>query len=404
MKGKEEHSIGVIKVNPEQNKHLETVSMRLDDVWVDFVNLRPINYTSSEKVLEIGTPYQDALQRDLTINSLFYNINTDTVEDWCGTGLDDLVNKSIQTPIPSMQTFRDDPLRVLRVIRFATRLKFKLAPSIVEASQNPEIQEKLSKCISRERIGKEIAGILDCDHPEIALKCISDFGLTGAVFQYPPSVEMKEIYKQKCMQYTNHMVQLLSHVDVCLPPDQIKMLILTSYLIPFSDDVYVVKKKVFPVPSYIFMESLKFTKIETKIAMTLLDTFRKWRPIINQSRTNQSIERKGAGLVMRETKDLWLASMSMELLEEMIHNTELSLVIKIWTQLKNQIEEHKLIGVWDLKPYFDGRQIMEMLCLKAGANIGKIINEQICWQLQNPHATIEECESWLKWLKHEKFE
>jgi tRNA nucleotidyltransferase (CCA-adding enzyme) len=71
--------------------------------------------------VKIGTPLEDALRRDLTINSLFYNINKKEVEDFTGKGIEDLKHGIIRTPLDPLQTFLDDPLRILRTIRFATR-------------------------------------------------------------------------------------------------------------------------------------------------------------------------------------------------------------------------------------------------------------------------------------------
>ena len=70
--------VAVIKSNPEQSKHLQTARMKVGDLELDLVNLRSETYTSSRipDSTPFGTPEQDALRRDFTINSLFYNINT----------------------------------------------------------------------------------------------------------------------------------------------------------------------------------------------------------------------------------------------------------------------------------------------------------------------------------------
>lgn len=65
----------------------------------------------------VGSPFEDASHRDLTINSMFYNINTDTVEDYTGRALKDLSHGILQTPIPPLETFTDDGCRILRTIR-----------------------------------------------------------------------------------------------------------------------------------------------------------------------------------------------------------------------------------------------------------------------------------------------
>jgi len=119
-KGEEELNVGVVGRNPEKSKHLETATMRVGDFWVDFVNLRAESYTGNSRipdVVDIGTPREDAFRRDLTINSMFFNLNTGTVEDLTGRGMKDLKDGVIMTPLEPRETLEDDPLRVLRSVR-----------------------------------------------------------------------------------------------------------------------------------------------------------------------------------------------------------------------------------------------------------------------------------------------
>ena len=118
--------IGMVLKNPEKSKHLETATMKVGQYWIDFVNLRAEEYTSDSRIpgeMRIGSPLEDSFRRDLTINSLFYNLNTKQIEDFTGRGLDDLKNGIVSTPLPPLTTLLDDPLRVLRAVRFAARLK-----------------------------------------------------------------------------------------------------------------------------------------------------------------------------------------------------------------------------------------------------------------------------------------
>lgn len=135
-------SIGVIKSNSEKSKHLETATIRVEGQWIDLVNLRHEHYTEKSRVptVEIGTPEQDAFRRDLTINSMFYNINEQKVEDFTKMGLTDLQNHLVRTPLEPEQTFLDDPLRVIRTIRFASRFNFSLDKSISEAARLPQVR------------------------------------------------------------------------------------------------------------------------------------------------------------------------------------------------------------------------------------------------------------------------
>ena len=88
----------------------------------------------------MGTPEEDALRRDLTINALFYNVATESIEDWTQRGLPDLQALVARTPLPPRQTFLDDPLRVLRTIRFAGRYNLRVEEEVAEAALDPEIQ------------------------------------------------------------------------------------------------------------------------------------------------------------------------------------------------------------------------------------------------------------------------
>jgi len=89
--------------------------------------------------IEFGSPKEDSLRRDLTINSLFYNIIEDKVEDFTEMGLNDLKSEIIRTPLAAFETFNDDPLRVLRVFRFAAKYGFEIHESISEAIKNEKI-------------------------------------------------------------------------------------------------------------------------------------------------------------------------------------------------------------------------------------------------------------------------
>ena len=165
----EKHSIGPTDIgnlhkiaqNPEKSKHLETVTTRILGFDVDFVNLRKETYAEDSRnpQMEFGTAEEDALRRDATVNALFYNLNTGEVEDLTG-GLPDMDAKLIRTPMEPFQTFMDDPLRVLRLIRFASRLTFSIDPEAERVMGDPRVLEALRLKISRERVGVEVEKML----------------------------------------------------------------------------------------------------------------------------------------------------------------------------------------------------------------------------------------------------
>ncbi|OII76501.1 poly polymerase family protein [Cryptosporidium andersoni] len=183
-------SIGIIAKDPDKSKHLETATLKYGEFSLDIVNLRTETYTKDSRIpiIKCGLPEEDALRRDFTINSMFYNINNGKLEDFTKKGLEDLYNQVLRTPLDPIQTLLDDPLRVLRAFRFAARLHFRLDNKLLEACSNPALNEALATKVSRERIGAEVHEMvtnLSIGNPAIGLRMIINSGLADSVFKLP---------------------------------------------------------------------------------------------------------------------------------------------------------------------------------------------------------------------------
>ena len=187
-------NIGKIKANPEKSKHLETATIRILDMDIDFVNLRKEEYMGDSRIpiISIGTPWEDAYRRDLTVNSLFYNINEAVIEDYTLRGVDDLFNHLAKTPLPARQTFIDDPLRILRTIRFATRYGLEIDGEIMETvgrhatgdiADKHEILDSLARKVSKERVGVEVLKMVqeDCNFLR-AVNLLEEMELINCIF------------------------------------------------------------------------------------------------------------------------------------------------------------------------------------------------------------------------------
>lgn len=176
-----------IEANPEKSKHLETTTMRILGLDIDLVNLRKETYSDDSRNphVEFGTPEEDALRRDATVNAMFYNINTKEIEDFTGRGHEDMAAKIIRTPLEPYQTFKDDPLRVLRLIRFASRLGYTIEPQVLQAMRDGDIKDALRRKISRERVGIELEKSLQGPDPHEALRLIFDLDLYETIFSDP---------------------------------------------------------------------------------------------------------------------------------------------------------------------------------------------------------------------------
>lgn len=185
----EVHGYHVVAFNHSKAKHLETASLKYSGYSIDFVALRTEEYTESRiPMVGIGTPQEDAHRRDITINSLFYNINTMKIEDYTGKGLQDIKERKIRTPLDPMYTFLDDPLRILRVLRFSARLSFGIVQSILDVLSDRRLHEKLARVVSKERVGQEIRKILGHKGYDEALITMARHGLIGTIL---PTVEVR---------------------------------------------------------------------------------------------------------------------------------------------------------------------------------------------------------------------
>lgn len=229
-------NVSVVEANPEQSKHLATAMVRLEGLPIDFVNLRTETYTDSRiPEMKFGTPEEDASRRDLTINSMFFNINTNEIEDFCG-GMEDLTNKIARTPLDPVQTFMDDPLRILRCIRFAARFNLNVDTAIIQAAKLPEVQKAFSEKISHERIWAELGGKKDGDkykpgllngpNPILAVSLMKQMGLMELIFD-PTQEEMEALGYTEPMvpwdtdqdsayhEFTiwNHTLQVFTHLN-----------------------------------------------------------------------------------------------------------------------------------------------------------------------------------------------
>lgn len=187
--------IGKIAANPEQSKNLETATARVLGFDLDFVNLRKEVYEGTHRIptMSFGTPLEDALRRDMTVNALFYNVHTAAIEDWTQHGLADLRDGIVRTPMDPTSTFTDDPLRILRCVRFGSRFGYTIHPDIRAALAMPasSLHTALASKVSRERFGIEVDKMLSGRDPRYALQLLSQLQLYWVVFMPPPPLSQR---------------------------------------------------------------------------------------------------------------------------------------------------------------------------------------------------------------------
>lgn len=144
---------------------------------IEAVMTRSEKYTDGSRKpdVEFGDLKQDAERRDFTVNSLMKNLTTGQIVDPTGMGLSDIKNGIIRTAIDPDIIFVDDPLRMLRAVRFAAKYGWKLTPDLVTALRN---NAPLIKKISVERIQDEFNKMLITDKAAAAVRFLQEVGLT----------------------------------------------------------------------------------------------------------------------------------------------------------------------------------------------------------------------------------
>lgn len=184
-----------------------TAQVKFKDLELEFVGARKESYNRNSRnpIVENGTLLEDLTRRDFTINAMAVSLNKDTFGELVDpfNGYEDLVYGIIQTPTNPDITFSDDPLRMLRAIRFISQLQKCSAgnPDRIGFSMTPETFDAIKKnadrmqIITRERINDELFKIMRSPHPSVGWKLIDETGLLQHVFPslHPlKGVEFKE--------------------------------------------------------------------------------------------------------------------------------------------------------------------------------------------------------------------
>jgi tRNA nucleotidyltransferase/poly(A) polymerase len=193
-----------------------TAMLRYEDTEIEFVGARKESYThdSRNPLVENGTLEDDQNRRDFTINALALSLNKETfgVLSDPFDGLKDMENKIIKTPLDPDITFSDDPLRMLRGIRFATQLGYKIdEESLQSIAKNAE----RIKIISGERIVDELNKILSTETPSIGFLLLFETELLDLIL--PELTALNQVEEIEGHTHKNNFYHTLEVVDNICP-------------------------------------------------------------------------------------------------------------------------------------------------------------------------------------------
>ena len=193
-----------------------TAMLRFEDTEIEFVGARKESYhfESRNPVVENGSLEDDQNRRDFTINALALSLNPKNFGALSDPfdGLADLKNKIIKTPLDPDITYSDDPLRMMRAIRFATQLNFEIEENSLQSITKNKARIKI---ISRERIVDELNKILSTDKPSVGFLLLYKTGLLDLLL--PELTALNQVEEIEGQTHKNNFYHTLEVVDNICP-------------------------------------------------------------------------------------------------------------------------------------------------------------------------------------------
>ena len=320
---------------------------------------------SRKPVVSSCTLEDDCFRRDFTVNSLFINISNNELVDYSKNGLNDIKNKVIRSTSNPDVIFTEDPLRILRAIRFATMFNSTIEEKTFEGMKRHVDRLEI---ISKERIQDEFSKMITSDNPEFAIRLLFEIGAYKYVFDklmfesdlkylaksIPASFERLKM--QKDAEHNNLEINL-AIVYAQLPNVVNKM----KYL-KFSNDV--IKKVCFYLELFDMILFTNFTPASIRKVQYLAKSYDN---LFNACTIFVSVmNRKG----------------------------DIERVEKIINMTKEMIEKGQ--AMFDYKLPVNGNDVMEILNINPSKNVKRYLNLLMDMAYANPFITKKECETILK--------
>ena len=189
-----------------------TAMIKHENLDLEFVGARKESYTENSRnpEVETGTLEDDQKRRDFTINAMAISLSKENFGELIDpfNGMQDLSDQILRTPLEPIQTYSDDPLRMMRAIRFASTLKFTIEQNSLQAIKQ---EAKRIEIVSMERIMTEFNKIMLSEQPSIGLGLLEKTGLFDIIL--PEITALKGIEEKEGMTHKDNFYHTLEVVD-----------------------------------------------------------------------------------------------------------------------------------------------------------------------------------------------
>jgi poly(A) polymerase len=341
-----------------------TAQVTLPGHLVEFVSARSESYGPDSRKPDVrpATLDQDLRRRDFTVNTLLMDFDGN-IYDRLGTARADLDARVLRTPTDPVQTFNDDPLRMLRAVRFAAQLGFELAPDLLPAMRR--LRGRLvSPVISVERTSDELRKMLVSERPTLALELLDSAGLLEIVL--PELAACKGV-----VQGGYHTHDVYGHTLLAVgltPPDIVVRLAAVFHDVgkpatATPDGAFIGHDEVGAGLSRVALERLRFSQKEIDAVVTLVRLH--LRPVFYRSEWSDGAVRRlvrDAGAQVERLMALARADIGASVYPEPEKLDELA--ARLTAVLSEQPTR--------LSPPVDGEDIMRVLGIPPGPGVGKV--------------------------------
>ena len=392
-----------------------TAQVKFKGMEVEFVGARKESYShdSRKPVVEDGTLEDDQNRRDFTINALALCLNKDRYGELVDPfdGLTDMDNLLIRTPLDPDITFSDDPLRMMRAVRFVAQLGFRIEPETAEALS--DMVDRI-EIVSAERVRDELVKLLLSDRPRAGIEALVDSGLADIVLPEIPALQLEidEHHRHKDV-FEHTMIVIERAVALETGPDgPVPAPDLTLRLAALLHDIGKPKTRRFEAGGKVSfhrhdavgakmtrkrLKALHFDHHMVEDVSELVNLHLRFHGYVEEPWTDSAVRRyvKDAGPLYERLNRLTRADTTTQ------NKRKAMMFSAAMDEMEQRVRDLKEKEDFDaIRPDLNGDEIMQLLSIEPGPMVGKAYKHMLEYRLDNGpverDVAVAELERWYK--------